>query len=137
MRFNYLKGLIAQRRIGAKLFSSYAKTRHNVEKNSVLCLGTTYCYFLLHIELMKFVDMNINTAIKNINAAIHKRKVLELFFQTDDGNRMYFTVAPVCLHEYEGKLYCRWTRVILPTPLKLQGLRRWMILGNLQSFRRI
>ena len=61
--------------------------------------------FLPHIELMKLVDMNINTAIKKINAAIHKRKVLELFYQTDDGNRMYFTVAPVCLHEYEGKLY--------------------------------
>lgn len=49
--------------------------------------------------------MNINIAIKKINTAIHKRKVLELFYQTDDGNRMYFTVAPVCLHDYEGKLY--------------------------------
>lgn len=34
--FYYLKGLIAQRCIGAKLFSSYAKIRHNVEK--------TLCY---------------------------------------------------------------------------------------------
>lgn len=61
--------------------------------------------FLPHIELMKLVDMNINTAIKKINAAIHKRKVLELFYQTDDGNRMYFTVAPVCINEHDGKLY--------------------------------
>ena len=61
--------------------------------------------FLSHIELMKFVDMNINTAIKKINAAIHKRKVLELFYQTDDGNRMYFTVVPVCINEHDGKLY--------------------------------
>ena len=81
--------------------------------------------FLPHIELMKLVDMNINTAIKKINAAIHKRKVLELFYQTDDGNRMYFTVAPVCINEHDGKLYLedggQVCRVMMPELLQELG----------------
>lgn len=49
--------------------------------------------------------MNIDVAIKKINAAIHKRKVLELVYQTDESDLMYFAVAPVCISEHDGKLY--------------------------------
>ena len=49
--------------------------------------------------------MKINAAIKKINAAIRKRKVLELIYQTDESGLMYFAVAPVCINEHDGKLY--------------------------------
>lgn len=49
--------------------------------------------------------MNINTAIKKINAAIHKRKVLELIYQPDESFLMFFEVVPVCINEHDGKMY--------------------------------
>ena len=49
--------------------------------------------------------MNIKTAKKKINEAIRKKNVLELFYRTDDDIKMYFTVAPVCIKEHDGKQY--------------------------------
>ena len=49
--------------------------------------------------------MNIKTAKKKIDEAIRKKTVLELFYRTDDGIKMYFTGAPVCIKEHEGKQY--------------------------------
>ena len=49
--------------------------------------------------------MTISAVTKKIKASIHKRKVLELIYQTDDGSSMYFAVAPVCINEHDGKLY--------------------------------
>lgn len=49
--------------------------------------------------------MDIKTATKEINAAIRNMKVIELFYRIDDGDPMYFTVAPVCIKEYDGKKY--------------------------------
>ena len=49
--------------------------------------------------------MNIKTAKKKIEEAIRKKTVLELFLRTDDGIKMYFVVAPVCIKDHEGKQY--------------------------------
>lgn len=49
--------------------------------------------------------MNVKTAIKKINQAIKNRIVLELIYLLDDGTKMYFAVAPVCIKEYGGRQY--------------------------------
>lgn len=49
--------------------------------------------------------MNIKTAKKKIEEVIRKKTVLEFFYRTDDGIKMYFTGAPVCIEEHGGKQY--------------------------------
>ena len=49
--------------------------------------------------------MNIKTVKKKVEDAIRKKTVLELFYRTDDGIKMYFVVAPVCIKEHDGKQY--------------------------------
>ena len=49
--------------------------------------------------------MNIKSAIKKVNLAIRNRKDLELLYILNDGTKMYFVVAPVCIKEHDGRQY--------------------------------
>lgn len=49
--------------------------------------------------------MNLKTTTEKIKTAISKREVIELFYLLDDGEKTYFTVAPVCIEKHNGKHY--------------------------------
>ena len=49
--------------------------------------------------------MDKKTTIRKIGQAIKNRRVLELFYILNDGTKMYFVVAPVCIKENDGRQY--------------------------------
>ncbi len=49
--------------------------------------------------------MNLKTTTEKIKTAIGKQSVIELSYRLDDGKKMYFAVAPVCIEEHDGKQY--------------------------------